>query len=631
MTTVLWPLALLTLGALAAASVLNRKIEETLPVTMLGAMLVLYGFYAFDLLRLGRAAVIAACAALIAAAAVKLFLRHGLAAFVKGSVLTPQMAVYAGLTVFFYFLSQGKLVGVWDELRLWGSLPKALHAYGTLQLGAESSLYAFSQSYPPAMPLLQYFFASFSPVFSEGSLFFTRAWFGLALLLPLTRGMTWKNWHGLIAVSFLMVFLPYWLTTNDPDFAYYYESLFVDAPAGILCGFLCWQAMDGSDQDWFYAAVLCVSLAALTLMKDFGVLFGGLCVLGSLWRALRAAKRKRAKAALTQTAIAAATLGAAYLSWQILMRVHHVINYNTVDATLPTWAALSTSLQYFFSSVISVSVSVASASVPLGAVLLGQILLYAFLVYRDFQTFREDLPFILLRLIGYGGYFFAYVMMFRDDIAGGVFPSIARYMVAMALCETVVFLMSWRKASRRDGRFLHRAFPTLGAWGKAAAALLTAALLSLSVFTVQSFWKYDGGVYGDAETAAGLVTQTVGTDTGEIADVWLVIGGDAWENSLLHHRVYFDLVGSGARIKTYILDANITQSGNAYTEDSFLSALSDGGYEYVLVVYGDDELAEEFGGLFPELIPYETDFLLYRVQRAQDGSGSLALVAQTQP
>ena len=631
MTTVLWPLALLTLGALALASLLNRKIEETLPVTMLGAMLILYGFYAFDLLRLGRAAVIAACAALAAAAAVKLFRRGGFAAFVKASALTPQMAVYAGLSVFFYFLSQGKLVGIWDTLRLWGALPKALHAYGTLQMGAGSSLFAFSQSYPPAMPLLQYFFASFSPVFSEGSLFFTRAWFGLVLLLPLTRGMTWKQWHGLAAVSFLMVFVPYWLTTNDPDFAFYYESLYVDAPAGILCGYLCWQAMDGSGKDRFSLAALCVSLMALTLMKDFGALFGGLCVLGSLWRALRAAKQKRAKVALLQTAVIAASLGAAYLSWQILMRLHRVINYNTVDATLPTWAALTTSLQYFLSSVMTVSVSVASASVSFGAALLLLALLNAFLVYRDGKTFREDLPFILLRLIGYGGYFFAYVMMFRDDIAGGVFPSIARYMVAMVLCETVVFLLSWMRASRNGGRFLHRPFPALGNWGKAAAALLTAALLSLSVYTVNSFWKYDGGVYDDAQTASDLVTQNLDAPDGEIADVWLVIGGDAWENSLLHHRTYFDLVGSGARIKTYILDANITQSGNAYTEGSFLDALWAGGYDYVLVLYGDEELAGEFGGLFPELVPYETDYLLYKVERAQDASAALTFVAQAQP
>jgi len=631
MTTVLWPLALLTLGALAAACLFDRKLEETLPVTMLAAMLALYGFYAFNWLRAGRVAVIAACAALIAAAAVKLVRRRGLAAFVKASVFTPQMAVYAGLTVFFYFLSLGKLVGIWDTLRLWGSLPKALHAYGTLQFGADSSLYAFSQSYPPAMPLLQYFFASFSSVFSESSLFFTRAWFGLVLLLPLTKGMSWRSWHGLIAVSFLMVFVPYWLTTNDPDFAYYYESLYVDAPAGILCGFLCWQAMDDSTKDWFSTAAFCASLMALTLMKDFGVLLGGLCVLGSLRWTLRAVKQKRTKDALMKLAAAAASLILAYLSWQALMRVHSVINYNTVDAALPTWPALSTSLQYFFSSVVTVSVSAASASVSFGAVLLLLILLYAFLVYRNSGTFRKDLPFIILRLIGYGGYFFAYVMMFRDDIAGGVFPSVARYMVAMVLCETYVFLMSWMKASRRDHRFLHRPFPSLDPWGKAAASIMAAVLLALSVFTVQGFWKYDGGVYEDAETAAGLVTQNAEADGGETADVWLVIGGDAWENSLLHHRIYFDLVGSGARIKTYILDANITQSGNAYTETSFLQALADGGYAYVLVVYGDDELAGEFGDLFPELVPYETDFLLYKVNRAEDGAISLSLVGIAQP
>jgi len=49
------------------------------------------------------------------------------------------------------------------------------------------------------------------------------------------------------------------------------------------------------------------------------------------------------------------------------------------------------------------------------------------------------------------------------------------------------------------------------------------------------------------------------------------------------------------------------------------------------VVYGDDELAGEFGDLFPELVPYETDFLLYKVNRAEDGAISLSLVGIAQP
>jgi len=625
MSCVLIPLALITLCALAAASLFRQKFEAALPVVVLGVMLALYAFYAFNVLRAGRVFVIAACAVLIAAAAVRMILRQEFGKFIKAEVLTPQMAIYVGLTVLFYVLSQNKLVGIWDELRLWGSLPKALHAYGTLQFGENASLYLFSQSYPPAMPLLQYFFTSFSPVFSEGALFFTRAWFGLALLLSLTRGFSWNRWHGLIPITFLLVFVPYYLTTEDPDFAFYYESLYVDAPAGILCGYLCWLAMDDCYKNKFTTAAFAVALMALTLTKDFGVLFGGLCVAGSLRWTLRAARQKKLKSALVKPAIAAAALAAAYLSWQILMRAYHVVNYNTIDATLPTGKALFSSLSYFLSSVFTVSLSAATATVSYGAFLLLLILFYALFVYRRKADFKEDLPFIVLRLIGYAGYFFAYVMMFRDDIAGGVFPSIARYMVAMLLCETVVFLMALTKAARREERFLHKTFPSLSAGGKTTAALLAAALLLLSVFTVRGFWKYDGAVYGDAEEAAALVEQNADTPDDGIADVWLLIGGDAWENSLLHHRIYFDLVGTNARIKTYILQTNITGSGLGYTPESFVTALKEGGYEYVLVVYGDDELLEEFGGLFPELVPDETNFLLYKVLQGDDRSMTLTL------
>ena len=625
MVSVLIPLALITLCALAVGYLFDRKFEDALPVAVLSVILLLYAFYAFNLLWLGRALVIAACIALPAFAAVRMYTRRDFSAFVQSAVLTPQAAVYAGLIVLFYCLSIGKQVAIWDTLRLWGALPKALHAYGTLQFGADASLYAFSQSYPPVIPLLGYFFTSFSPVFSESALFFARAFFGLSLLLGLTRSLSWSNWHGLVVIAFLMVFVPYYLTTNDPDFAFYYESLYVDAPAGLLCGTLCWQAMNDCYQDKWKTAAFAVTLMAMTLTKDFGALFGGLCVLGSLRWTLRAVRQKQWKPAVVKTAAAAAALALSYASWQILLRVYHVANYNTVTATVPSLPALASSFQAFASSVVTVNLSLASATVPMGSLLLLFALLYALFVYRGKEAFREDLPFILLRLIGYAGYFFAYVMMFRDDIAGGTFPSIARYMVAMLLCETVVFLMAWRKASQREARFPSRPFPSLKPGAKAAACLLAAALLALSVFTVRDFWQYDGGVTEDAAQAAALVEQDTDAAENEIADVWLLIGGDAWENSLLHHRIYFDLIGSGAWVRTYILEANITQSGLAYTQSTFLSLLGEEGYAYVLVVYGDDELAEEFGDLFPQLVPYETDFLLYRVESA-NGDVSLSLV-----
>ncbi|MFH1513493.1 MAG: hypothetical protein ABIG45_09095, partial [Bacillota bacterium] len=476
MISILIPLALLTLAALAAGYLFSRKLEDTLPVVMLGVMLLLYAFYAFNLLRLGRICVIAALASLPAAAAFQMIRKRDFGRFCKDIVFTPQTALYLGLIALFYFLSQGKLVGIWDELRLWGSLPKALHAYGTLQFGEDAAIFVYSQSYPPAIPLLGYFFTSFSPVFSEGALYFARAYFGLSLLLPLTRKLTWANWHGLAAAAFFMVFVPYYLTTNDPDFAFYYESLYVDAPAGLLCGTLCWQAMDDCYQDRFSTAAFCVALMALTLTKDFGVLFGGLCVAGSMQWVLRAARQKQLKPALIKAGLAAASLVIAYLSWQVLMRAHHVINYNTVTAAIPTLKALGTSLTYLFSSILTVNLSAASVTLPFGTVVLLLVLCYAMLVYRGREALRDDLPFILLRLAGYAGYFFAYVMMFRDDIAGGVFPSITRYMIAMLLCETYVFLMALMKASRRQKRFLHRPFPSLSAGAKAAAALLALCL-----------------------------------------------------------------------------------------------------------------------------------------------------------
>ena len=65
--------------------------------------------------------------------------------------------LYEGLTVLFVYFAKDNLVGLWDELRLWGAYTKALHTSNSLQLGSDAFIYPIMQSYPPAMPLLGYF------------------------------------------------------------------------------------------------------------------------------------------------------------------------------------------------------------------------------------------------------------------------------------------------------------------------------------------------------------------------------------------------------------------------------------------------------------------------------------------
>ncbi len=169
MLSVIWPLLLITLCALAAGYLLNRRLHAVLPVVTLSVMLILYAFYAFNLLRIGRVVAIAACAAPPLIALIRMIRRRDGAAFAKRELLTPQMALYLALTALFFLLSQNKQVGIWDELRLWGSLPKALHAYGTLQFGENASLFSFSQSYPPAVPLAAILFRELLPRVFGGS------------------------------------------------------------------------------------------------------------------------------------------------------------------------------------------------------------------------------------------------------------------------------------------------------------------------------------------------------------------------------------------------------------------------------------------------------------------------------
>jgi hypothetical protein len=158
MATIIIPLLIFTLNALSVSYWLHKPFYSALAFTIFSTILILYIGYILNLLPFGRLLIITACSMFSIITIFQMLIKRKIKSFLKEHVITPPMFIYVSLAILFIFLSRGKQVGLWDSLRLWGAYPKALYAYGTLQLGADSILFTIMQSYPPGMPLLGYFF-----------------------------------------------------------------------------------------------------------------------------------------------------------------------------------------------------------------------------------------------------------------------------------------------------------------------------------------------------------------------------------------------------------------------------------------------------------------------------------------
>lgn len=324
-------LAAVLLGSAALAVLCKRRIEECIPVLLFGVITALYLFYCLNILIVGKYVIYAAFLVLLFLAVVRIgkerrvskagrvegrrgipadassfcstedpcldqsktgdmremenpaasgsvrSVRKGLASFELSRIITPALLLFVALSIIFLIFAAGLKPSVWDELRLWAAMPKALHATGALQVGEGSLLYSTMQSYPPGIALLSFFFTSFSGSYSYGSTFAVYWIFAASMVLPALRNMKWKQWYLLPAVGFVILLVPYLLTVNGAsasgDWYYYYVSLYIEPVLGCLMGYAFFQAVKGPFDSGFSLAQFALTLFVLPTLKNVGALY----------------------------------------------------------------------------------------------------------------------------------------------------------------------------------------------------------------------------------------------------------------------------------------------------------------------------------------------------------------------
>ena len=154
------------------------------------------------------------------------------------SFFSAELALVLGGTALIVLLTIGRKVTDMDSFEQWAYIVKKMYLSNSL-LSARGQ-YASTLSYPPGIGLLQYYFASFSPVFNEADLFRARDLLALSLLLPFVRNLDWKRWKTLLLVASLAFLLPYL------EYSSFASSLEVDPLLGLL---FAWLILIDSDQD----------------------------------------------------------------------------------------------------------------------------------------------------------------------------------------------------------------------------------------------------------------------------------------------------------------------------------------------------------------------------------------------
>lgn len=537
---------------LAAAK--QDKTENILPCVFLAVIAVLYPFYCMDLLKVGRLVVYGLIAAAIVGSGVWIITRHRCLTEELRRVISPGVVLFLALSLFVWAYTRNNLVGLWDELRLWGAVPKAMYMTERLQLGEEALIFRIMQSYPPGMPLLVYFMTALSPEFCEGHIFAVYGMLYFALLLPAFQNLTWKHWRLFLPLLVLTICLPCVLTSHGGDFDWFYESLFIDPILGVMAGYTFFLAGTRPFASRFSGLRFSLALLTLTIIKDSGAMFAlvaGLFAVAAFW--LEDRQNRRLPAFLMSAVQAFVPVALGYFLWKSTLLRHGVsTNLDNYMKRLPPLSSLLALVKQLRSQ----PMVVLQDPIFLNELTLTYIpcfLLLAALSYwllrRADQRTRINMAVTWLGVcVSVGVFFLGYIISYHNAV-----PSFQRYAGSTLTCMLVFTLL--------QSQFLPLPEKTGAKMGKRRIAAAALALLTVyaGIFLVRwrdQKWNIDYALKHSVP-AVSTILNTVEGDPAEPEYVYLLISETPASFSMAHHRTYYELLGTAACVRNYWNNTNV--------------------------------------------------------------------------
>jgi len=600
MISIVITLAMVLVVSIAMGVVASKKTEECIPVVFLGTIVILYGFYCFDLLTVGRIVLYAAFGVIVLAAVFFISSKR-FKGKVFESIFTPEVVFFLALSIFFIcFLCKMK-PSVWDELRLWAAAPKALHFSESLQVGDGSLLYSTMQSYPPGMSLLTYFFTALTNSYFDGAPFIVETIFMCALVVPCFKNISFRKWKIIIPSMVVFLLIPIVLSINGNlacgDYAYYYLSLFIDPCLGFVLGSALFCALNRPFRSWFNTIHFSLLLFVLPCLKNTGAMFAAIVFAGAF--VIYLFDRKYKGLDFLRGTISIFCVAVSYFSWQLIINTRgtgEFIDFNVSEFTaekfvnvlkgITSWGYLPFLWIIIFFLAVDIFIT---------------------LYFKDYLK-RDGIIIVLAILVACLFFFYGYISHYGIRLS-----SIHRYTQSFTFASFVyLFMRGIRIVGIRECSALKET-----GWSDSRKKIRNAyvtfliefAVLLASVFVLLGYKKlqYPNKYIDEGNEYVNKWAFDIGCEE-DVADCYLLLGGDIWSSSQMHESYYYCSIGSGLRIKNIWCDNFYNAAEIEYIEEdaaiakAFKKNLYENGYDYVLIAKADDDISRVFKFIDKDII-----------------------------
>lgn len=451
------------------------------------------------------------------------------------------MVIFCLLCILFFFILQGKLVGLWDELRLWGAYPKILHYTGTLQMGENTILFHNMQSYLPGMPLFIYYLTSFSSAFTDWHIFYGYAILGVSLFLPALKNMKWKNAWLVLPIAAVILFFPRLFYSFGIEHEYYYNSLFIDTTLGLFVGYSFYLAVTSCFDTKYDTYAFAATLFMLIVLKDSGIVFALLSLVAAVVSYIL---RKKDLARIKRKICFAVSLPfAALLIWKILMIQNGITNHIAYSLdTMQLSSAIKMVKLLITEPMMSLNFYFGTISMSFIAISFLIIILDALMI---FTAKKEEQKALIassdILIIANIAFLIGYYILMNSAFQGNA-ESFHRYMGTLMLGDAFYLLLRFLST-----RFLTDTLPQKDAAGQiekkslfpglkrlrrpvkiCTISVLTVILAAYSIFAISHWAKFNGGWNNKAKYYADNVLSALEEESDNDSDGPADIYIDKW-------------------------------------------------------------------------------------------------------
>lgn len=548
--------------------VFKKKISDCLPMSAFIVIVFLYLFYICNHLYVGMVAFVCLISLSSIYCVFKAARNHK---YVLSSLFQPAILIFLVYVIFIYFYTNDYHVILWDEERLWGAVPKAMHTTGKLQLGNDAEIFEAMQSYPPGMMLFEFFLTAFSKQFFENQLFAGYAVFVGILFMPAMRDLKWKQWPLVMLCLSAVILIPCVFTCHFGDYSEFYLSLFIDPILGMLAGYAFFEAVFSPFSSWFKTLRFGLTLFVLTEIKDSGMEFSCFAWITAMVIYYmdhdKMNHEKNGKVKAVQMISTIFLMVFPFLSWRLLLIRYGVSNHIpfsllVMDATsikcYLTAAVNQTMIStrnlfgyyfpdYCFSLFESILICVAAG--VLCTAIFKDLKCRVFIVSQAVMA----LAFVL--------FIYGYLCAFNDATSHGEFPSFKRYMASLIGCAGTFEIMRLITClTKVDFSIKKKRIKYLLSLPTAAICII---LLCFTYRTID-IWSWNRGEYLDVIEAAdghsSLIKEKIElSERKNRVRVCEIISGSPTDNMMLHQRIAYDLIGSGIQMANYYPETRIAE------------------------------------------------------------------------